>query len=912
MQKKLYLYLLPLLLAATPLIALTPTTKAKTEKKKKTKKTKKFVAPDAEIEKLKNSPFEDVAHGYMKGFAAPEEDEDDTQQKKLRTEIPQISEYDLFKHIFDLYQTVELTPRPIFNKNGWRDLELLCGEHKEHVHLVYFLKRTQTKMGEAYLGFALSHPISNATALQNRQNVVREFVSNKILSRTCKDALTDVAAVENNLFFFWETESEFNLKAISDYYFTSNLPGLKELKKGNINPYVMEALCFKGRLFSYSLPLVLPVAAFCLMKLERYDRISEEPYYKLQQTSEFKALEKAFEEKLKNATPEQKKAFLEELAKNNDSSVGLPLPNIRKFFSYSYSSRIIIDNTSYSYDEAAEKFGHFKVQSLINARDGEDSLFSLTRQAQLAANATTPTGFWKNEQRTFLRAFEKTIGTVPTKERNKVLSLWQPIEQKLHEESRAYAGRAFINNNNPFEKELRKIKSVKDIPKNDTTDPFSEYTFGDKRKYYSLMRKYLETEGKNDRFIWDLPSAKRDLERKSFGHLCTMGGLYGYGSLMLLASYARETSYNELTNYLHTQMMAAGTVIRAMQTVSVEIKENAILSKGLDHHKHLTALFKKKSSLATKKMHKLVALLLTDTFTGKPSYFCLKGRVLAAYALMKEIKNDLAPALLALGEIDAYLSCATLYQDYEDKPNGFCFVTYLNQETPYLNFNGMWNPFIPSKKAIANSIELGGTKPLNVILTGPNAGGKSTFAKGLTLNVLLAQTIGIAPGLELTLTPFEKINTYMNITDDTAGGNSLFKSEVLRAQSLLKTIAALDKKKFSFSIMDEMFSGTSPREGEAAGYAVAKNLGANTNSISVIATHFPKLKELEKTTGNFKNYQVRVAYAPDGSFTYPFKLEEGAADQNIAIAILQQQGFDSSILNDAQDLLKATPTAATA
>jgi DNA mismatch repair ATPase MutS len=152
----------------------------------------------------------------------------------------------------------------------------------------------------------------------------------------------------------------------------------------------------------------------------------------------------------------------------------------------------------------------------------------------------------------------------------------------------------------------------------------------------------------------------------------------------------------------------------------------------------------------------------------------------------------------------------------------------------------------------------------------------------------------------------------MNITDDTAGGNSLFKSEVLRAQSLLKTIADLDKKKFSFSIMDEMFSGTSPREGEAAGYAVAKNLGANTNSIAVIATHFPKLKELEKTTGNFKNYQVRVAYAQDGSFTYPFKLEEGAADQNVAIAILQQQGFDSSILDDAQELLKVTPVTAAA
>ena len=103
--------------------------------------------------------------------------------------------------------------------------------------------------------------------------------------------------------------------------------------------------------------------------------------------------------------------------------------------------------------------------------------------------------------------------------------------------------------------------------------------------------------------------------------------------------------------------------------------------------------------------------------------------------------------------------------------------------------------------------------------------------------------------------------------------------------------------------MDEMFSGTSPKEGEAASYAVAKNLAQNSNSILLLASHFPMLKELETKTGMFKNYQVRVTEYADGSFSYPFKLEEGAADQNVAIKILQTQGFDSSILNDANAIL---------
>ncbi len=863
----------------------------------------------------------------MKGFAAPEEDEDDIQQKKLRTEIPQISEHTLFTHIFNLYQTVELTPRPVFNKNGWRDLELLCGEHKEHVNLVYFLKRTQTKIGEACLGFTLSHPINDVTALQNRQNVVKEFVVNKPLAHTCKEALASVSAVENNLFFFWETESEYNLKAISSYFFTSNLPGLKNLKKANTNPYAMEALCFKGRLFSYSVPAILPALALWLTKTAHHTTTAWQPHNKLRETDEYAALEKKFATILAKASPEEKKSFLETLRKNK----WFFMTNIDDFVAPWTSKQIKIDGEQCSYEKAAEKLGHYEAQVRFNDVYKTYSPFTLEKQAHSAAEAAT--SFWEppfpfigNERETFTHAFKKSFNTLP-EEHAKWLALWKPINKELNAKSREYAVKALINNNNPLVSELRNIKSLGEIKafdiKNfdpnspmrtinkffDEFDFFGTYTFGDKRKFFSLLNDFIKTKPMgidND----TANKAAMIVNGVAKTHLYGTGFLYALEAGTIYYAYSREKSYNELTNYVHAQMMAVATVVRAMETISSEIKHNDVLKKGLDHQKQLSALFDAKSALVSEKMGRLVALLLSDTFTGKPSYFCFKGRVLAAYALMREIKNDLAPALLALGEVDTYLSCATLYQDYEDKPNSFCFVTYLDQDTPYVKCNDMWNPFIPSKKAVANSIELGGSKPLNVILTGPNAGGKSTFAKGLTLNVLLAQTIGIVPGQELVMTPFEKINTYMNITDDTAGGNSLFKSEVLRAQSLLKTIADLDKKKFSFSIMDEMFSGTSPREGEAAGYAVAKNLGANTNSIAVIATHFPKLKELEKTTGNFKNYQVRVAYAADGSFTYPFKLEEGAADQNVAIAILQQQGFDSSILNDAQDLLKINPVAA--
>jgi DNA mismatch repair protein MutS len=245
-----------------------------------------------------------------------------------------------------------------------------------------------------------------------------------------------------------------------------------------------------------------------------------------------------------------------------------------------------------------------------------------------------------------------------------------------------------------------------------------------------------------------------------------------------------------------------------------------------------------------------------------------------------------------------------LIKQSEGQVVGYSFAEYTEHAAaPALSATDIWHPLVGAQKSVTNSIELGGDKPTNIIITGPNAGGKSTFLKGLTLNVLFAQSLGIVPAKKFVVTPFAKINTYMNIADDTAGGNSLFKSEVLRAQSLMNTVKNLPADQCAFSVMDEMFSGTSPKEGEAASYAVSQELGSLPNNMLLLATHFQKLTGLEENTGNFTNYQVRVVQHENGTFSYPFKLELGKADQNVAIQILQQQGFSSSILDNANAIL---------
>lgn len=249
------------------------------------------------------------------------------------------------------------------------------------------------------------------------------------------------------------------------------------------------------------------------------------------------------------------------------------------------------------------------------------------------------------------------------------------------------------------------------------------------------------------------------------------------------------------------------------------------------------------------------------------------------------------------------MSAAKLYKEFEQKKVTYCFVDFVQADKPIVRLQSFWNPFVDDAKVVPNSLTLGDCERSNIILTGPNAGGKSTVLKAAAISLIFAQTFGIAPAQSMTLTPMSAIATYLNITDDIASGNSLFKAEVLRAQSLIEKVQNLSKDQFSFVAIDEMFSGTSPEEGRAAAYSVAKHLGQFSNNICMIATHYPLLTKLAEDTPYFANYKVSVRLDADGSITYPFKLEQGISDQHVAIDILQAEGFNSTILTDARKLL---------
>jgi DNA mismatch repair protein MutS len=361
-------------------------------------------------------------------------------------------------------------------------------------------------------------------------------------------------------------------------------------------------------------------------------------------------------------------------------------------------------------------------------------------------------------------------------------------------------------------------------------------------------------------------------------------------------SVSNAININNLTNFIQGQMIPIATLSKAMANIGKIMAENTVMSSALK-----TNILLKKNNEQTQDLQDLRATLDSSTFKGHPSFFSYKGKALASFTTMEEIKYDFIQGLQVIGQIDAYVSLAKAYKKMAAHQNAhYCFAEYETASMPHIAATNYWHPFLNPDKVVTNSIEIGGTQPKNIILTGPNAAGKSTTLKALTTCLWLAHTTGIVPAEHFSCTPFKFINTYLNIAD-TEGRESLFQAEMHRAQALIDSLKTLQPQEFSFVIMDEIFTGTNPEEGQAGAYGIAQYLSKFTNSCCIVATHYIKLTELaEATQGAYKNYKVYVIKNADGSFTYPYKIEPGITDQAIALELLQQEGFASEILQSAQ------------
>lgn len=227
--------------------------------------------------------------------------------------------------------------------------------------------------------------------------------------------------------------------------------------------------------------------------------------------------------------------------------------------------------------------------------------------------------------------------------------------------------------------------------------------------------------------------------------------------------------------------------------------------------------------------------------------------------------------------------------------DSFCFTEYTESNIPHINAKGLWHPSL--KNPVYNDIELSGK---SMILTGPNAGGKSTLIKSILITILLSQTIGLSNTRSMSMTPFAYINSQINIPD-CKGKESLFEAEMYRSKENLNILSSLkDTNDKSIIFMDEIFNSTNPVEGISGAYAIIKNMSDFSSNITIFTTHFLYLTKLAKDLPEkFTNMKMNVQIEKDKTITYPYRVSKGISRQFIALELLKQNGFDKKIVDDA-------------
>jgi hypothetical protein len=232
-----------------------------------------------------------------------------------------------------------------------------------------------------------------------------------------------------------------------------------------------------------------------------------------------------------------------------------------------------------------------------------------------------------------------------------------------------------------------------------------------------------------------------------------------------------------------------------------------------------------------------------------------------------------------------------LCENIRENKLGLC--NYINQKSKAYIKNGYYGA-LKDGNPIKNNVSL----KKNIIITGPNASGKTTVLKSTFINILLSQQYGCGFYETANLMPYDHFNCYLNIPD-TCGRDSLFQAEARRCKEIIDSIHT-NKTDTHFSILDELYSGTNPEEAELAASSFMKYLQTFDNSTILLTTHFSNVcKKLKKYKNTIQNCCMKTSFEGN-SIKYHYVLEKGISKVKGGIFVLRELNYPLEIVDGAK------------
>ncbi len=237
-----------------------------------------------------------------------------------------------------------------------------------------------------------------------------------------------------------------------------------------------------------------------------------------------------------------------------------------------------------------------------------------------------------------------------------------------------------------------------------------------------------------------------------------------------------------------------------------------------------------------------------------------------------------------------------------------CFADKLDMESPMINEQGVTNLvrarhpllMLALKKRgelqhiVPVDVRLGGDNTVMVI-TGPNAGGKTITIKTIGLLLVMALSGMPVPADSSSSIPLIR-NLLVDIGDQQSIENNLstFSAHVSNISEILKNA---DSE--TITLIDELGTGTDPDEGAALACAVLKEL-KNKGALVFATTHLTEIKSFVHKTEGMLNASMEF---DQKTLTPLYQLRMGEPGQSHALETAKRYGLPESIIESAKDIL---------
>jgi len=308
-------------------------------------------------------------------------------------------------------------------------------------------------------------------------------------------------------------------------------------------------------------------------------------------------------------------------------------------------------------------------------------------------------------------------------------------------------------------------------------------------------------------------------------------------------------------------------------------------SNNLQTHKEFNSIVREKLSIFKTIQQKIQ--YITDYNMFNFSKIKEIGYVFKCFYELHTDKDYDDAIMYSLG-FNGYMDCLKSLQKniLERKINYTLFIDKQKQ----MVLENSYYASLKNSNPIKNTIKF----KKNMIITGPNASGKTTILKSTLINILLSQQFGCGFYDSAKIKPFKHIHCYLNIPD-TSGRDSLFQAEARRCKEILDAIS-VNKLDTHFCAFDELYSGTNPEEAEQSATSFMKYITKSKNVSCVLTTHFIKVcKKLQKSK-NIINYKM-LTEKENNNLIYKYTLTEGISDIKGGMIVLQQMNYPKEIID---------------